>query len=320
MDKDSQKYLSVVLPVHNEEGNLVELHKRLVKVCKKITDSYEIIYVENRSTDNTVKVLKSLKNAKIIILRLPVIGDRTTQSIALDAGIKEAKGEIIVTMDSDLQNPPEEIPKLLNKLKDDNLDVVSGWRKKRKDRFLIRILSKFGSWLRSRAINPGVHDLGCTLKAYRGEVFEGIDLYGEMHRYLVAVLRWRGYRIGEIVVKHDERKSGKSTYNGGKAFRGFVDMWQVWFWKKYSDRPLHLFGVLGVFMSLAGFAFLVILGILRFLFDYRLSQSILPLIAVLLIIVGLQLFVFGMVLDLLIKNYYAIGKEKSYSIKEVVEV
>lgn len=152
-------YLSVVLPVHNEEGSLRELHKRLTKVCDSIADSYEIIYVENRSTDDTVRVLKSLKKAKIVVLRLPVVGDRTTQSVALDAGIKEAKGELIVTMDSDLQNPPEEIPKMIKLLKDGNLDVVSGWRKKRKDNLVIRGLSKFGGWLRSRVINPGVHDL-----------------------------------------------------------------------------------------------------------------------------------------------------------------
>lgn len=133
-------------------------------------------------------------------------------------------------------------------------------------------------------------------------------------------MTWRGFRIGEMVVKHNERKSGKSTYNWKKAFRGFVDMWQIWFWKKYSDRPLHLFGVLGVFTSIAGIVMLVALGVLRFLKLIALASSIWPLVAVLLVVVGMQLFIFGMVLDLLIKNYYAIGKEKSYSIKEIVEV
>lgn len=313
-------YLSVVLPVHNEEENIPELHTRLTKVCNSLDKTYEIIYVENRSSDNTVKVLKSLKNAKVIVLRLPIIaGARSTQSIAMDAGIKTAKGEVIVTMDSDLQNPPEEIPKLLKKMEEDNLDVVSGWRRKRRDSFLIRTISKIGSIMRRQILNPGVHDLGCTLKAYRKECFEGIDLYGEMHRYLVAILRWRGFTIGEVVVKHDERTRGKSNYNWSKMFRGFVDMWSIWFWKKYSDRPLHLFGVFGVFLTLLGTGILAILGILRLFGLIALGNSIWPLIAILIIIVGVQFFIFGMMMDMLIKNYYAVGRDKTYLIKEVIE-
>ena len=313
-------YLSVVLPVHNEEGSIDELHRRLTSVCKSLDKPYEIVYVENRSTDGTVAKLKGLKGAKVIILRLAMMGSRTTQSVALDAGIKAAKGELIVTMDSDLQNPPEEIPRMIDMLIEQDLDVLSGWRKKRRDSIIIRTVSKIGSALRKKILNPGVHDLGCTLKVYRRECFDGVDLYGELHRYLVAILRWRGFKVGETVVKHAERTSGNSSYNWKKIFRGFVDMWQVWFWKKYSDRPLHLFGVTGVFMMLVGIASLGILGLMRLFFAYSLVNSILPLIAILLIITGLQLFVFGMVIDLMIRYQISAGREQTYLIKEIIEV
>ncbi len=310
-------YLSVILPVRSESKNLKDLHKKLLDVCYRIGKRFEIIYVENGSTDNSLAILKKLRGAKVIILRWSSGVMKSGQTAALDAGIKEAKGDIIVTMDSDLQNPPEEIPKLLEKLSE-GYDIVSGWRKKRKDNFVVTTLSRFGSLLRMKFINPGVHDLGCTLKAYKRECFEGIDLYGEMHRYIVAILKWKGFRIAEIEVEHKERKNGKSKYNWKKMFRGFVDMWQIWFLEKYSDRPLHLFGISGCFLGGIGILSLVTLGILRLFKIISLSNSIWPLIAVLLIIVGLQFFIFGIMLDMLIRNYYAQGKEKSYSIKEII--
>jgi glycosyltransferase involved in cell wall biosynthesis len=308
--------ISVVAPVHNEEANIKELHQRLSQTLGQLGKSFEIIYVENRSTDNTVEVLRSLDNAKILVMRLPIMQYRTTQSIALDAGIKAAKGKLIITIDSDLQNPPEEIPKLLEKMEKDNLDVVSGWRRKRKDNLLITMISKVGSVVRNMIINPGVHDLGCTLKVYRREALQGIDLTGEMHRYLTAILRWRGYLVGEVEIKHDPRKAGRSSYKWNKMFRGFVDMWLIWFWKKYNDRPLHLFGVWGLFLTFLGSAMLFVLAILRILEIISLSESIWPLMSVLLIITGSQFFIFGIMIDLLIKNYYATGREPHYKIKE----
>ena len=312
-------YLSVISNVRNEEKNLCELHKRLVAVCKKLKKPYEVIYVENGSTDKSLETLKTLKGAKIISLRIPVPASKTTQTAALDAGIKHAKGEVTVTIDSDLQNPPEEIPKLLKKL-ESGYDIVSGWRKKRKDNIAIKALSKIGGWMRAKFINPGVHDLGCTLKAYRKECFENLDLYGEMHRYITAILKWRGFKVTEVVTKHSPRKYGKSSYNWTKAFRGFVDMLLIWFWKKYSDRPLHLFGIFGTFLSLSGGGLLIVLAVLRILQLISLSRSIWPLVAILFIIVGIQFFIFGIIMDMLIRNYYAAGKEKSYLIKEIIEV
>lgn len=312
-------YLSVVLPVRNEEKNLPELHERLIKVCSSLNKEYEIIYVENGSTDSTLDVLKSLKDAKVIVLRWHNFM-KSGQTAALDAGIKAAKGELIVTMDSDLQNMPEDIPKLIEKLESEDLDVVSGWRNKRKDSFFITNLSKFGSRLRKLIINPGIHDLGCTLKVYRRECFDGVDLYGEMHRYIVAVLRWKGFNVDELEVQHHPRKHGKSHYNWKKMFRGFVDMLMVWFLKKYSDRPLHLFGVSGILLTLTGIGFLMFLGILRLFGVIALADSIWPLLSVLAILVGMQLFIFGIVIELLVRSYFSLGREMSYSIKKTINL
>lgn len=316
----AKKKISIIANVRNEEKNLRELHERITKISKKIPCTFEIIYVENGSSDRSLEILKSLKNAVIISLRVPIPPLRSTQTDALDAGIKHATGDILVTIDSDLQNPPEEIPKLIEKLEKEDLDVVSGWRKKRNDSLGKKIISRIGSYFRSKVINPGVHDLGCTLKAYRTECFDNVDLYGEMHRYIVAILRWRGFRIGEVVVEHDSRKHGNSAYNWRKIFRGFVDMWQIWFWQKYSDRPLHLFGISGMIIAGSGTILLATLGILRLFRIIALGDSIWPLIAVLMIIVGIQFFIFGIITDILIRNFYASRNETTYSIREIVKV
>jgi hypothetical protein len=165
-------------------------------------------------------------------------------------------------------------------------------------------------------INPGVHDLGCTLKVYKRECFDQLDLRGEMHRYIVAILKWQGFTIGEVEVEHKERVGGQTNYNWKKMFRGFVDMWLVWFTQKYSDRPLHLFGVSGMFMAALGSIWLLVLGILRFLELVSLSTSIFPLIAILLIILGVQLFAFGIMMDAIMKNFYSLKDRRSYLIKE----
>ena len=205
---------------------------------------------------------------------------------------------------------------MIKKLEDDGLDVVSGWRRDRHDTFIIRNLSLVGSYVRKWFINPGVHDLGCTLKVYRRECFDNFNLYGEMHRYIVAILKWRGFKIGEMVVGHAERVSGTTNYKWSKMFRGFVDMWLIWFTKKYADRPLHLFGVGGLLISGMGGLGLVALAVLRMFELVSLSNSIWPLIAVLMIILGVQLFIFGIVIDTMMKNYYSLSNQTSYLIKE----
>ena len=310
--------ISAVSNVRDEEGNLQELHRRITKTLDEFGRSYEVIYVENGSQDASLEVLKSLSKARVLSLRVPQGSSRSTQSAALDAGIKAATGRLIITIDSDLQNPPEEMTAMVEYLEENNLDVVSGWRRSRKDNATIRYLSRFGSILRGKIIDPGVHDLGCTLKVYKNECFDGVDLYGEMHRYIVAILRWRGFEIGEMVVGHAERTSGATKYNWRKMFRGFVDMWLIWFTMKFDDRPLHLFGVGGLFMTIAGGVMLFILAVARLFEMVALSTSIWPTVSVLLIIAGMQLFVLGLLMDYMIRLTYKATSSTGYIIKEDV--
>lgn len=314
-------YLSVVLPVRNEAGNLRELHDRLLKVCNKVNKPFEIIYVENASTDNTLEVLKSLEHATVVVMRWKDYM-RKAQSLAMDAGFKEAKGEFVIYMDADLQVEPENIPIFLEKL-EEGYDVVCGWRRKRHEttRFDILfpikyILRRFFSYFRNWLINEGVHDPGSAIKGFRREALEGLDLTGEMHRYIVAILHWQGFNIAEVEVQHFPRKYGKSHYNILKGFRGFADLLSVFLWRKYADRPLHYLGVGGLFISTFGWAMLTILLILRAFEIISLKDSIFPVLAILFIVVGLQLFVSGILADTLAKIFYSNERNRVYTIKE----
>lgn len=302
---------SIVVPVYNESGSIAELHRRLLAVCKTLDSDYELLFIDDGSTDGTAKILDTLSPATIITFR-----KNFGQTAALDAGIKQAKGEYIITLDSDLQNPPEEIPKLIRAMHDQKVDVVSGWRKKRKDSQSKHIVSRGANMLRKMFINDGIHDSGCTLKLYRRECFTHIDLYGETHRFIPGILRWQGFSIGEIEVEHHERTSGTSKYTYKRILKGFVDMIGIWFWRKYSDRPLHLFGGAGLLVTILGFSMLAILAIARIFFTYSLSDSIWPLMAILFILVGIQLFISGLLADILIKNYYQ-NQRTPYTIKSI---
>ncbi len=302
---------SIVVPVYNESGSIAELHKRLQAVCATLDSDYELVFIDDGSTDDTAKILDTLSPATIIRFR-----KNFGQTAALDAGIKHAQGDYIITLDSDLQNPPEEIPKLIEAMRSQGVDVISGWRKKRKDSQSKHIVSRGANMLRKMFINDGIHDSGCTLKMYRRECFENIDLYGETHRFIPGILRWQGFSIGEVEVEHHERVSGTSKYTYKRILKGFVDMIGIWFWRKYSDRPLHLFGGTGIMFSALGFVMLFGLAIARVFFAYSLSSSIWPLIAILFILVGIQLFISGLLADILIKNYYQ-NDRTPYTIKSI---
>lgn len=302
---------SVVIPVYNEAASLPELHSRLVKVLSSLDKPYELIFVDDGSTDTTAETLMTL-------IPLTVITFRTNfgQTAALDAGIKQAQGEVIITLDGDLQNPPEEIPKLLAKLDHDSLDVVSGWRKNRQDAASKHFVSRVANVLRKLFINDGIHDSGCTLKVYRKYCFDNVDLFGEIHRFIPGVLRWQGFKVGEVAVEHAPRTAGVSKYTSGRILKGLVDMIGLWFWRKYSSRPLHLFGGAGIIFTIIGSTLLLILAIARLFFQYALSTSIWPLVSALLIIVGIQLFIFGLLAEIMIKNYYQTGR-RPYTIKSI---
>jgi len=304
--------VSIIIPVYNEEKNISILYSGLNSVMKNINKNYEIIFIDDGSTDNSFKILEKLykqhKNIRIIKFR-----SNFGQTAAFNIGFKHAKGEVIVTMDADLQNDPKDIPKLLNKLKE-NYDVVSGWRYKRKDQISKIFLSKLSNVLRRIITKDVVHDSGCSLKAYKKECFEDMELYGEMHRFIPTLLRWKGFKIGEVKVNHLPRKYGKSKYNHKRIFRGLVDLINAKLWMDYSTRPAYLFFKLGGFNM-----FVAVIFVLYNLVTYGLSLTVGPILlaAVLFFIIGVQFLSFGFLAEIQAKTYHSLNK--SYNIEKILK-
>ncbi|KKT87880.1 MAG: Glycosyl transferase GT2 family [Candidatus Moranbacteria bacterium GW2011_GWC2_45_10] len=301
------------MPLFNEEGNVKELHRRIVEACGKTGKSSEVIFIDDGSKDATVRECEELSPLKLIKFR-----KNFGQTAAFDAGIKNAVGDVVITMDGDLQNDPNDIPLLLEKMKE-GFDVVSGWRWQRKDTLSKHLSSRAANLMRKILIQDSIHDSGCSLKAYRRECFEGIDLFGEMHRFMPAILQLEGFTVGEVKVSHHARVHGKTKYNWKRGVKGMVDMVSVWFWRKYANRPLHLFGGSGVFLSLAGFAILIWMAIEKIFLGASLSERIWPLVGLFMILAGIQLFVSGLLADILAKNYYKNHGKMNYNVKEIVE-
>jgi glycosyltransferase involved in cell wall biosynthesis len=314
MEDTSQKpYLSVVIPLFNEAGSVRELHHRIVEACQALGQPFEIVFIDDGSRDNTNEICRNLSPLKLITFR-----KNFGQTAAFDAGIKNSSGEIIITMDGDLQNDPTDIKLLLEKL-DEGYDVVSGWRKKRKDSFSKKFFSRGADVLRKILIDDGIHDSGCSLKAYRRECFDDVDLFGEMHRFIPALLKIQGFKVTEVPVSHHPRKYGMTKYNWKRGVKGFVDMISVWFWKKYANRPLHLFGAGGLGIFSAGMVLGIALVAARLFYNVPLTNKIWPLVAVFLVLMGVQLFVFGLLADIAVKNYYKAQRKMNYNIKEIAE-
>lgn len=306
--------ISVVVPVFNEEGNVRELHKEILEVCKKKNYKFEIIFVDDGSKDKTSEICKELKPLKYIRMR-----KNFGQTAAMDAGIKLAQYDYIVTMDGDRQNDPADIPKLVNYLEENDLDIVSGWRKNRKDTVMKKFTSRVANFLRGIIVKDNIHDSGCSLKIYKKECFDHINLYGEMHRFIPALLRIKGFEVGEVVVNHRPRTAGVTKYNWKRTIKGFVDMISLWFWSKYAVRPLHILGAGGMVSIFLGVV-CAIWSIVLFALGYKMSNNIMPpLLTVFFIIVGLLMFIFGLMSDMMSKTYYGSGIDKSYSIKETIE-
>jgi len=304
---------SVIIPTYNEEQNVAKLHQEVAQVMESLNESFEIVFVNDGSYDRTLDELEKLSPVTIVNLR-----KNYGQSAALDAGFRQAQGKVIVTMDADLQNDPADIPKLLEKL--DEYDVVCGWRWQRQDPWSKRTISRGAAWLRRFLIDDGIHDSGCTLRAYRAECFMDGDtrLYGEMHRFIPGILKWQGFNITEMKVNHRPRRHGQTKYNWKRTVKGLVDMVNLWFWRKYSNRPVHVFGGLGFVLMAAGSIALFLLLVLRALNLIGLSGSIWPLLAVLMVLVGVQLFASGLLADMLMKTYYSQPHRSVYNIKEVL--
>ena len=306
------KKISVIVPLKNEEGNIKELHRRIKEACDALNKSYEIIFIDDGSKDKTVENCQGLTPLKLIKFRR-----NFGQTAAFDAGIKNSLGEIIVMMDGDLQNDPADIPLLLAEM-EKGYDIIAGWRWQRKDPISKKIFSRGANLLRKILIHDKIHDSGCSLKAYRKECFKDVDLFGEMHRFIPALLELQGYSVGEVKVSHHPRVSGVTKYNWKRGMKGFVDMISIWFWGKYANRPLHLFGGSGIVLSLAGFAILVWMAIEKMM-GGSISEKIWPLVGVFFIMIGIQLFIFGLLADIIIKNYYKSQNKMNYSIKEIRE-
>ncbi|MFC1608601.1 glycosyltransferase family 2 protein [Patescibacteria group bacterium] len=305
--------ISVVVPLFNEEDNVLELHKKILESCEKTGRGFEIIFVDDGSSDETYKRCLKLSPLKLIGFR-----KNFGQTAAFDAGIKASAGEIVITMDGDLQNDPEDISLLLEKI-EDGFDVVSGWRWKRKDSLSKKIFSRGADKLRKIFMEDSIHDSGCSLKAYRKECFDDLDLYGEMHRFIPALLEMQGFSVSEVKVSHHPRIHGVSKYNWKRAMKGLVDMISIWFWRKFASRPLHLFGAWGLVLSFLGSAILFWMFVERVFLQIPIQGRIWPLMGMLLVLVGIQFFIFGLLADILIKSYYKARKTTNYSIKEIIE-
>jgi len=292
--------ISVVIPLYNEEESLSELSLSLKRVFESMKCHYEVIFVDDGSTDRSFSVIKDIhnKNNRFHCIKLR---RNYGKSSALAAGFKEAKGDIIITMDADLQDDPEEIPELIQKI-NSGYDLVSGWKKVRYDPFIKKHTSKFFNYITSKISGIKLHDFNCGLKAYKKDVIKSIKVYGEMHRYMPALAHLSGFKVTEKIVKHRARKYGVTKFGASRFLKGFFDLLTVVFTTKYIKRPLHLFGTLGVLSFFIGFVITLYLTYLKFFEGQYISDRPLFLVGVLFMIVGIQFFSLGLVAEMITKS------------------
>jgi len=292
--------ISVVVPVFNEERSVALLYEELQAALDPLDEPWEALYVDDGSTDDTFGALTRLHarsdNVRVIRLRR-----NFGKAAALAAGFAQASGESIVTIDGDLQDDPAEIPRLLAKLAE-GFDLVSGWKTRRRDPITRRVPSRLFNWTASRIAGVRLHDMNCGLKAYRAEVVHGLTLYGELHRFIPVLAHERGYRVGELPVNHRPREHGRSRYGIERYLRGFLDLLTVTFIGRYRQRPLHLFGGLGLGLALVGFVILVYLTIVK-LAGHAIGERPLLTLGVLLVVVGLQFFSLGLLGELVTSHH-----------------
>ena len=310
--RDNSKEISIVIPLYNEEQSLKELYDKIRNVLNRM-GRYEIIFIDDGSIDGSVRALHELRHRD---RRVKFIRFRRNygKSAALSIGFAKAEGDIIVTMDADLQDDPNEIPNLINEIKK-GYDLVSGWKKKRLDPLSKTIPSKFFNFVTSIITGIKIHDFNCGLKAYRKEVAKEVEIYGELHRYIPVLAHWLGYKIGEVPVQHHERKYGKTKFGFGRFWKGFLDLLTVIFTTRYMQRPLHLFGFWGLIFFLIGFVIDIYLVYLKFSEGMALSNRPLFIGGILLIIVGVQFISIGLIGELVTKTRRTADKE--YSIREI---
>jgi len=312
----TDKSISVIVPVFNEEENIYSLYLELKEVFRLTSRSYEIIFINDASKDETLTVLKKIaaKDKKVVIIDFI---RNFGQTAALSAGIDHSSGEIIIPMDGDGQNDPADIPKLVEKI-DEGFAVVSGWRKNRQDAFIRVLPSQIANWLIRKMTGVKIHDNGCALKAYRREVIDGVQLYGEMHRFISVYASWSGGKIAEIVVNHRPRTKGKSKYGFSRIFKVVLDLLVIRFLHKYISRPIHFFGKYGfwaIFVSIIFAAWSIYLKLFQ---DLSINRTPLPVFSSMFLIVGLQLILTGVLAELLTRTYFESQGRKAYKIKKII--
>lgn len=312
--KENDINISVVVPLYNEEESLLELHSRLSEVLCRSKKPVEIIFVDDGSSDRSFEILAEIhkKDSKVRVLQFR---RNYGKSAALAMGFSHARGKIIVTLDADLQDDPGEIPNLLKKL-EEGFDLVSGWKKNRKDPFVKKVSSKFFNKVTSLLTGLKIHDINCGLKAYRREVTETIKVYGQLHRFLPVLAHWERFRVAEVVVQHHPRKYGKTKFGFSRYTAGFFDLITVLFLTRYTKRPLHLFGLAGIVSFFVGLLISGYLTIERLFFEKYLSNRPLLFLGILLIIVGVQFVSIGLLGEMITEG----RKDRiEYSIKKILE-
>ena len=308
--------ISVVIPLYNEEESLPELEAWIRRVMEEHRFRYEIIFVDDGSKDESWQVIEALSQQHASVRGIK-FRRNYGKSAALNVGFQAAQGRVVITMDADLQDSPDEVPDLYRMIVEDGFDMVSGWKKKRYDPVLTKNLpSKFFNWTARRMSGIMLHDFNCGLKAYKNSVVKSIEVYGDMHRYIPVLAKWAGFKkIGEKVVQHQERKYGVTKFGVERFIRGPLDLLTVIFISKFGKRPMHLFGMLGVLFFIAGFIILTYLSIVKLMYEkYGITERPLFFLGILTLIIGTQLFLTGFLAELITRNatdrnVYLIEKE-----------
>lgn len=310
--------LSVVIPVKDESRNLEPLYDELTATLRARGGDYEILFIDDGSTDDSFEVMKRLQAQDP---RVRVIRFRRNfgQTAGFAAGFAHARGRVIVTLDGDRQNDPRDIPMLVDRLAE-GYDIVCGWRRDRKDRWLTRrVPSMIANWLISRATGVALHDYGCSLKAFRAEVVKPLRLYGEMHRFIPAIASEMGVRVAEVVVHHRPRREGTSKYGLSRTLRVVLDLLTVKFLLSYSTRPLQIFGLIGILLAGAGLVITAWLAVQRLVFAQAIGDRPLLLLGILLLFLGVQFVTLGLLAELQTRTYHESQDKPTYAIREILE-
>jgi len=309
--------LSIVVPIHNEEPAILRLYDRLTSVLEKVNRPYEILFIDDASSDRSFELLANLvetdKRLKVIRLRR-----NFGQTAALSAGFDEAKGDVIISMDGDLQHAPEDIPALLAKI-DEGYDIASGWRKQRNDNLIMRkIPSRIANWLMAKVSGIELHDFGTTFKAYRSEVIKDVNLYGELHRFIPALASFYGARIAEVPIENPPRAGGASHYGIGRTFNVAFDIITIRFLLKYLTRPMHFFGRVGLAsFGLGGAILAFLLGKKLMGLEIILEHGPLLFTGGLLLLIGLMMFTTGLLGEMMTRTYFESAGRRIYAVREI---